>query len=337
MSDERTNEAPPPGELDPNERVRAGFCAILGLPNAGKSTLLNRVLGLKLVAVSPKPQTTRNSIVGVKNLTPAEAAAVDAPPDLPAQIVFTDTPGLQRGKGALRRFMREETMAAAGSCDVGLLVLDLSDREQREGRALDEDREAGGLRSALAEVSAPIVLALNKVDRLKDKSALLGILERFGGQDRFAAMVPISASRGTNVDRLLGEIASRLPEGPRLFPEEMFTDRAERFLAGELIREQLFLQLGKELPYACAVVVESFRERPARKDVVISAVIYVERESQKGIVVGRAGARIKELGQRAREQVGELLGCPVHVKLHVKVEPEWSRGDGGIRRMGYGE
>ncbi len=342
MSEESPRaQAPAPVQLDANERIRAGFCAIVGLPNAGKSTLLNQVLGFKLVAVSPKPQTTRNSIIGVKNLTAEEAAPAGAEPDLAGQIVFTDTPGLQRGPGALRRFMREESLGAAVNCDVALLVLDLSDRRQREGEVLvtggGADREEGGLAAALADIKAPVILALNKVDRVKDKSSLLAVLERFGNDPRFAAVVPISAINGKNVDRLLGEIASRLPESPRLFPEEMVTDRAERFLAGELIREQLFVQLGKELPYASAVVIESFRERPSRKDVVIEAIIYVERDSQKGIVVGRGGTRIKELGQKARAEVSALLGCPVHIKLFVKVDPEWSRADGGIRRMGYGQ
>ncbi len=304
--------------------TRAGICAILGLPNAGKSTLMNRVLGMRLVAVSPKPQTTRNRVLGVKNTQVDEAVA---------QIVFVDTPGAQRGPGALRQYMREQTLAAAADCDVALLLLDAADPVQRAPHTMREGA-AAALEELTRTVRAPMLLALNKVDRVA-KPTLLPVLEARNATGRFAELVPISALSGDGLDRLEGAIAGRLPEGPLLYPDDMVTDRAERFLAGELVREQLFRQLGDELPYAAAVVVEEFRERPERGDVVISAVVHVERESQKGIVVGKGGQRIKAIGTAGRAAIAQLLGCPVHLVLHVKVSPDWSSGAGGLRAMGY--
>jgi GTPase len=304
---------------------RAGTCAILGLPNAGKSTLMNRVLGMRICAVSPRPQTTRNRVLGVKNTSVGGH---------PAQIVFLDTPGAQRGEGhALRRYMHEQTLAAAGDADVALLVVDATEREQTApDRLAEADRRA--IDEILATVKAPVVLALNKVDRVA-KPALLPMLEAWSARGGFEELVPISALNGDGVDRLEQVVAARLPEGPALFPEDMVTDRAERFLAGELVREQLFRQLGEELPYATAVVIDQFTERPEKADVVIAASIFVERESQKGIVVGKGGQRIKAIGEAGRVAISQLLGCPVHLLLHVKVAPNWSREGGGIRSMGY--
>ncbi len=308
----------------PESGSRAGICAILGLPNAGKSTLMNRLLAMRLCAVSPRPQTTRNRVLGVKNTTVLGA---------PAQIVFIDTPGAQRGESALRRYMHDQTLAAAGEADIALLLIDAAEREQAApDRMGDADRRA--IDEILGAIGAPVVLALNKVDRIA-KPALLPMLEAWSASGRFAELVPISALSGDGVDRLEQAIAARLPDGPALFPEDMVTDRAERFLAGELVREQLFRQLGEELPYATAVVIDQFSERIEKGDVVIAASIFVERESQKGIVVGRGGQRIKAIGEAGRVAISQLLGCPVHLLLHVKVAPNWSKDGGGIRSMGY--
>jgi GTP-binding protein Era len=308
----------------PAAESRSGTCAILGLPNAGKSTLMNRVLGMRLAAVSQRPQTTRNRLLGVKN------TSVDG---IPAQIVFFDTPGAQRGENALRRYMRDQTLAAAGDADVALLLVDAADREQSAPDRMGE-ADARAIEEILAAVKAPAILALNKVDRIA-KPALLPMLEAWSQGGRFHELVPISALNGEGIDRLERVIAERLPPGPALFPEDMVTDRAERFLAAELVREQLFRQLGEELPYATAVVVDEFRERPEKSDVVITASIFVERESQKGIVVGKGGQRIKAIGESGRKAISQLLGCPVHLLLHVKVAPNWTRDGGGIRTMGY--
>ena len=304
--------------------AHVGSCVILGLPNVGKSTLMNRLMGLRLMAVSPKPQTTRNRVMGVVN---------GSHTDGPTQVVFVDTPGMQQGSGPFRRFMREEALGAAGNSDVALLVIDLSSRKQRSLERL-EDSDARPMLDALAAFSGPVILALNKVDLLEDKEALLPILEGFDASGRFAALVPISAKSGSGTEALLETIAQFLPAGDALFPEEMYTDRAERFLAAELIREQLFRQLGDELPYASAVVIEGFHERD-KGDIVINAAIHVERESQKGIVIGKGGRRIKAVGERGRHAISQLFGCPVHLKLFVKVNSNWSQQVRALRELGY--
>jgi GTP-binding protein Era len=229
--------------------------------------------------------------------------------------------------------MREQTLAAAGECDVALLLVDAADLDQR---APDRMPDAAGraIDAILGAVRSPVLLGLNKVDRVP-KPALLPMLEAWSARGRFEELVPISALTGDGLDRLERAIAARLPEGPALFPDDMVTDRAERFLAGELVREQLFRQLGEELPYATAVVVDEFSERPDRGDVVINASIFVERESQKAIVVGKGGQRVKAIGEAGRAAISQLLGCPVHLVLRVKVAPNWSRGGGGLRAMGY--
>jgi GTP-binding protein Era len=305
--------------------VRAGFCAIVGLPNVGKSTLLNRILGRKLVAVSAKPQTTRDRIVGVHTIElPGEA------PDH-AQIAYVDTPGVQAGKGPLRRYMREAALAAAADADVVLLLIDATDRRGRLPERLGEP-DAIGLGDTARK--KPIIIGLNKVDRCA-KPELLPVIEAWSklpGIDGIE-VVPISAATGDNVDRLEQVIARKLPAGPPLFPADMVTDRPPQFIAQEIIREQLYHQLGKELPYACAVQIESWTER--KGELVIGAVILVERESQKPIVVGRAGHRIRELGIAARQGLAEALGKPVHLNLFVKVVAEWSSAERELHKLGY--
>ncbi|MEZ4363213.1 MAG: GTPase Era [Kofleriaceae bacterium] len=308
----------------------AGFCAIVGLPNVGKSTLINKILGEHLAAVSAKPQTTRDRILGIHRVD-AVTSLGDASPPRAAQIAFVDTPGLQDGKGALRRYMRDEAVAAASDCDVVLLVLDASDRGGRLPARLREE-DAAPIAAAVAR--HPTVVALNKIDRVA-KPELLPLMSAWSAELPEAEIVPISAATGDGLDALKGAIARRLPVGPALFPDGMVTDRSQHFIAREIIREQLYHQLGKELPYACAVVIESWNERPTKGDVAIGAVIVVERDSQKPIVVGRGGQRIRELGTAARAALGEALRRTVHLSLFVRVEEEWSRGEVGLRRLGY--
>jgi len=304
-----------------SDDLRAGFCAIVGLPNVGKSTLLNRVLGRHLAAVSAKPQTTRDRILGVHSIELGDERA---------QIAYVDTPGVQHGKGPLRRYMREAAFAAASDADAVLLLVDASDRRGRiPDRLADED--ARGLGDASR--SRPLVIALNKVDRVA-KPELLPVMEAWSSFVPGVEVIPISATQGDNVDVLERAIAMRLPVGPALFPDGMVTDRSPQFIAQEIIREQLYHQLGKELPYACAVQVETWNER--KGELAIGAIIVVERDSQKPIVVGRAGHRIRELGIAARIALAEALGQPVHLSLFVKVLAEWSRGEIELRRLGYG-
>lgn len=309
-----------------SDEIRAGFCAIVGLPNVGKSTLLNRMLGRRLVAVSPKPQTTRDRIVGVH--------VIDLPGETPdkAQIAYVDTPGVQDGRGPLRRYMRDAAIAAAADADVVLMLVDATDRGGRHPKRLDEADVA-----ALGDASKahPLIVGLNKVDRVA-KPELLPLIEAWSSFAPGIEVVPLSAANGDNVGELERVIARRLPVGPPLFPDDMVTDRSPQFIAQEIIREQLYHQLGKELPYACAVQVETWNEKPEKNEITIGAVIVVERDSQKAIVVGRGGQRIRELGIAARQAVAEALKAKtVHLSLFVKVLAEWSREEAGLRRLGY--
>lgn len=310
-----------------SDDIRAGFCAIVGLPNVGKSTLLNRILDRHLVAVSAKPQTTRDRVVGIHTLVlpPAEDGTAER-----AQIAYVDTPGVQDGRGPLRRYMRDAAIAAADDADVVLLLIDATDRR---GRLPDRLAEADATALGAASRRHPIVIGLNKVDRIA-KLELLPMIEAWSGFAPGAEVVPLSALTGDGVETLERAIALRLPLGPALFPADMVTDRSPQFIAQEIIREQLYHQLGKELPYACAVQIEAWTEK-SPSELVIEAVIVVERESQKAIVVGRGGARVRELGIAARHAVGEALGRTVHLKLFVKVISEWSSGEAELRRLGY--
>jgi GTP-binding protein Era len=296
----------------------------VGRPNVGKSTLLNRLMGEKLAVVTPKPQTTRNRILGVRNLPGA-------------QLVVVDTPGVHRGKSSLNKYMVDQALAAAGECDVVLFLVEAP----RTGAA---DLEAGRFEPGegnllileqLQKRKQPTVLGINKVDLARDKAALLPLIDHWQKLHVFTEIVPMSAKSGDNLPALEKVLAGLLPLGPALFPEEMLTDRAERFLAAELVREQVFLLLGEEVPYCAAVTVEKWQERADKKDVVIEAEVHVERESQRKIVIGQGGRMIKDIGVKARAEIGKLLGCPVHLKLHVKVDPDWTSRPGSIKRMGY--
>ena len=310
-----------------SDDIRAGFCAIVGLPNVGKSTLLNRIVDRHLVAVSAKPQTTRDRIVGVHTV---ELASPAGEPPVHAQIAYVDTPGVQDGRGPLRRYMRDAAIAAAAGADVVLLLVDATDRR---GRLPERLAEADAAALGDASRQHPIVIGLNKVDRVA-KLELLPVIEAWASFAPGVEVVPICALTGDGVAALERAIALRLPLGPALFPPDMVTDRSPQFIAQEIIREQLYHQLGKELPYASAVQIESWTEK-SPSELAIGAVIVVERDSQKAIVVGRGGARIRELGIAARRAVGEALGKTVHLSLFVKVISEWSRGEAGLRRLGY--
>ena len=291
---------------------RFGHVALIGRPNVGKSTLLNRIVGEKLAIVTPKPQTTRNRITGVYNGDRG-------------QIVFVDTPGVHGAKKELNRFMVSEALGIIPDIDAALLIVDAE--SDRPG-----DAEAQILKG-LAEARRPVVLGINKVDTVKNKELLLPRLERWNQQPGLKALVPISATRGTNVERLIGELWALLPEGPPLYAPDQLTDRTERFLAAELIREQLFVSLRQEVPYAVAVVIDAWNERDA--DEVIEASIVVERESQRAIVLGKGGAMIKDVGTRARLAITELLQRPAHLKLLVKIQPDWTSSPEAMAALGY--
>lgn len=303
--------------------MRSGFCAIVGRPNVGKSTFLNRVLGQKLAAVTPKPQTTRHRILGVKNL-----------PD--AQIVFVDTPGVHRGKSELNKYMVEQALAAAAETDVVLLMIEAPAGKDGGGTGVGPGQQL--IVDALAKLKQPIVLAINKIDRLRDPAQLLPVIERWKELLPFKEIVPMSAQDGTQADKLVELCAALLPEGPRLYPDDVVTDRHERFFAAEAVREQIFLLLKEEIPYDTAVTIERFEERRGQqggREVAIDATIHLARASQKSIVIGTGGAGVKTIGMRARAELAAMLGCPVHMKLLVAVDPDWTASRGALKRLGY--
>ncbi|MCS6952566.1 MAG: GTPase Era [Bryobacterales bacterium] len=283
----------------PDSRFVSGFVSLLGRPNTGKSTLLNALVGTKLAIVADKPQTTRTAIQGVVNLPGA-------------QIVFVDTPGIHRPDTLFNKRMLETVKAALDGRDLLVFLADAT------LPLTDEDRAAVEI---VKSARTPVLLALNKIDRLKDKSRLLPLIEQYRGLHEFADFIPISALTGEGLDVLRQEIVKRLPEGPPYFPPDYLTDQPERFLAAELIREKILHETRQEVPHAVAVVVERWEETP--KLTRISATIYVEREGQKGIVIGAQGSRLKKIGTLARQEMELLFGRKIFLELYVKVRPKW--------------
>jgi GTP-binding protein Era len=291
---------------------RAGFIAIVGPPNAGKSTLLNRMLGMKISITSKKPQTTRNRILGVLHRPGV-------------QLVFVDTPGVHDASRPLNVRIVDQAVAAIADCDLVMFMVDSSAHMPKAETLLLEKIKA---------VNTPVVLVLNKTD-LVAKEAVLLQLDLWKNEHDFVDMIPISARKGTQVDRLIGEMEKLLPENPPFFPEDALTDVPERFLAAELIREKVFRLTGEEIPYASAVTIDSFAEEDRDKLVTIHATIHVERESQKGIIIGKQGAKLKEIGTAARKDLERMLDTKVFLKLFVRVQKNWSRDTKALDRFGY--
>jgi GTP-binding protein Era len=280
--------------------MKSGFVSILGRPNAGKSTLLNQLIGAKIAIVANKPQTTRTSIQGVLTLSDA-------------QIVFLDTPGIHKADSLLTKRMMDTVRAALGERDLLLLVVDVS---RKFG---EQDRHAVDL---IRKADTPTLLLLNKTDLLhKDKGPLLPLIEQYRALHEFAACIPISARSGDGVADLRQAIIERLPEGPAYFPADHITDQPERFLAAELIREKILQATREEVPHSVAVAVDSWEDTP--KLIRIYATIYVERNGQKGIIIGAGGAMLKNIGTLARREMERLFGRHVYLDLHIKVQPRW--------------
>lgn len=293
------------------EARRSGFVALVGRPNVGKSTLLNRLLGQKISITSPKPQTTRHRILGIKT----EGAV---------QTVYVDTPGVhQGGKRAINRYMNRAALSTLAEVDVIVMLADGL-------RWTDEDAQ---LLKRVMEAGRPVILAVNKVDRIADKTRLLPHLQALAAKAGFLDIVPLSAYSGDNLDVLEKIIASQLPEGDWLFDADQLTDRSERFLAAEIVREKLMRSLGDEVPYALAVELEEFREEEGRRS--ISAVIWVERAGQKAIVIGKGGEQLKEVGQQARHDMEKLFDAHVFLRLWVKVREGWSDDERSLASLGY--
>jgi GTP-binding protein Era len=291
---------------------RSGYVAIIGRPNVGKSTLINRVLGQKLCITSRRPQTTRHRILGIKTTEQG-------------QFIYVDTPGLHSdNKKAMNRYMNRAAASSIEDVDVILFVV--------EGlKWTDEDKKV--LKRLQQDARAPVILVLNKADKLSDKGALLPQIQDLSAQYDFAAVVPISARKGMNTDVLEQEIAKLMPEGEMIFDEDQLTNRSSRFLAAEIVREKLFRYLGKELPYSLTVEVELFEDDGEMFR--ISAVVYVERSGQKSIVIGKNGEQLKLIGREARLEMEQLFGCKVYLQLWVKVREGWSDNERMLKNLGY--
>ena len=297
---------------DPNHAFRSGFVAILGAPNAGKSTLLNRLLGQKISITSKKPQTTRNRILGVVHRTGS-------------QMVFLDTPGIHRAKNPLNARIVDAALSTLSEVDLVLLVVDSQTPDELSERLLLDK---------LSQHRIPVLLALNKIDQVK-RPALLSQIERWSGLSPFAAVVPISAKNGEQVDRLMDAMEAILPAGAPFFPPESVTDLPTRFIAAEMIREKAIRLTGQEIPHAVAVTIDSFKEDKKGALIRIHATIHVERDSQKGIVIGRQGAKLKQIGEAARQEIEKMLDIKVFLKLFVRVQKNWTRDTKALRKFGY--
>ncbi|HXH04387.1 MAG TPA: GTPase Era [Candidatus Competibacteraceae bacterium] len=294
-----------------SETTRAGYIALLGRPNVGKSTLLNRLIRQKISITSPKPQTTRHTILGIKT-------------EGDVQMVFVDTPGLHRSaRNAMNRYLNRAAASVLGYVDVAVLVVE----------ALRWSEEDEAVLERLAEFSGPVILAINKVDRLADKSLLLPFIQTLVGKREFAAVVPLSAVKRANLEALEQEITARLPEAPFYFSEDQVTTASQRFLAAELIREKLTRILHDELPYALTVEIEQFQEEG--RLLRIHAVVWVEREGQKAIVIGEGGHVLKEAGRQAREDMEKIFERKVFLQTWVKVREGWSDDERALHSLGY--
>jgi GTP-binding protein Era len=354
--------------------LKSGFVAILGRPNAGKSTLMNALIGEKVAIVTPKPQTTRNRIAGVVEV-PARKRLHPA-----AQIVFVDTPGVHKPSSHLDRRMLQEVHEALETRDVVLVLVDASRRVQLDATAAPDPATEGAIDSQVSDtrpgtrvesgapqrqkaaawaseeeflfglirgLDCPVFLVLTKID-LVAKDKLLPMIERLTHQYNFAEVIPVSARKRDGLDVLVRKIVEALPTGERYYPKDQYTDQPQRFMVAELIRERILIETGEEVPYASAVVIEQYEEAeplaPARKKgqaparlplTRIAAAIYCERDGQKAILIGKGGAKLKEIGTGARKQIESLLGTRVYLELHVIVEPGWRESRSFVQSLDW--
>jgi GTP-binding protein Era len=299
---------------------KTGSIGLIGRPNVGKSTLLNRILGEKLAIVSDKPQTTRNRILGIKN-------------DPDAQILLIDTPGLHKPKTRLNEMMVRSAVNVILEADVIFLLMEMG----KKGFSQDEELLAfvtAEKRGPASGVPTPLFLVITKADLVR-REELLPVMEALSRKNIFDEVVPISALKNENIDRLIELAKSYLPEGPPLFPLDEYTDQPVRFLAAELIREKIIQKVYQEVPYSVAVQIESYEEKPEKNQVSIRAVIYVDRASQKGILIGRKGETLKKVGTEARLELQEILGTKVYLETWVEVKENWKNDDQLLRNLGY--
>ncbi|SBV94808.1 GTPase Era [uncultured delta proteobacterium] len=299
---------------------RCGWVAIMGPPNAGKSTLLNALLGQKVAIVTPKAQTTRNRITGILS-----------GPD--AQVIFMDTPGIHTTRGKMNRLMSQTAWEASKDADILMVMLD-AELYLRRPEYMEKDIKP--LLEAIRAETRPVLVLANKVDLIGDKSRLLPLMEQLHETWPLAELFPVSALNEVGLDGLLAKIKKDLPEGPAQFPEDQLSTVPVRFMAAESIREKLFINLHQELPYAIAVDIENWEEDPERNLTIINAAIYVMRPSQKAIVIGKGGANLKKIGQAARLEIADILGTKVHLELWVKVREDWTEDMGFLHSLALG-
>jgi GTP-binding protein Era len=322
--------------------MRSGFVSIIGRPNAGKSTLLNALVGEKVAIVTAKPQTTRTRILGVVEV-PARKGKHPV-----AQIVFVDTPGVHKPGSSLDKRMMQEVYDALEERDAVLLIVDATRKlELAEGDGGKKDSEDAFVFELVRKLDCPVFLLINKID-LMDREKLLPMIQQLSGLHNFAEVIPISARKKDGLDRLIDRLVTVLPEGERYFPKDQFTDQPERFMVAELIREKILLETGEEVPYASAVVVERFEEpvplpakgkkgmRDARPPLTrIAAAIYCERDGQKAILIGKGGSKLKAIGTAARKEIESLLGTRVFLELHVIVKENWRESRGFVESLDW--
>jgi GTP-binding protein Era len=291
----------------------SGFIAIIGPPNVGKSTLLNKLLGQKIAITSPKPQTTRNTILGIYNGDDC-------------QMVFIDTPGIHQTRSLLHKSMVRSAKASLGEVDIILLVVGLEEPAN--------NNEMNIILRLLKKTDKPALLAINKIDLIR-KEKLLPLIESYSKLDCFDSIMPVSALYGDGLETLREELKKRLSPGPQFFPPDMHTDKSEEFLIAEIIREKIYYETREELPYSSAVVVERLEEDKQRNLLTVMAVIYVQKASQKGMIIGKNGRMIKKIGKDARLEIERIFCLKAYLELFVKVEKNWSRDTRSLRRLGY--
>jgi GTPase len=298
--------------IENKAEFKSGYVAIVGAPNVGKSTLLNRLLRQKISITAPKPQTTRNRVLGILN-------------DDSYQIIFVDTPGIHKARDEFNRGLVETALSTLGESDAILFMI-----EPEGGISVNEF-----ILDNLRRIQTPVILLINKVDTIRNKNDLLPLIADYGERFDFKAIMPVSALKGEGAADIISEVLPLLPEGPQYYPPDYLTDQPERFFAAELIREKIFHQVHQEVPYAVAVVIEKFTEMPEKNLIEIDATINVERESQKSIIIGKGGLMLKEIGKQARCEMETFLGSRIYLGLFVRVQKNWKKDPRALRDFGY--
>ena len=297
-----------------SQMFKSGFIGIIGRPNVGKSTILNKIMGEKIAITSHKPQTTRNRITGIKNIENG-------------QLIFIDTPGIHRATTPLNKFMVNAATDTFRNADIILLVVEAAEGVHNDDHLIIE---------SLRNIRLPVILLINKIDLVRKKN-ILPVTDQFQQLFSFSEIIPISALTGDGLGTVIEQIWNLLPEGPRYFPDDMMTDRTERFIAAEIIREKIIMLTHQEIPYTTAVVVDSFKEDEDKNLLVIKATINVTKDSQKGIVIGKGGSMLREIGKRARQDMEKFFATRIYLELFVRVRKDWTHDARLLKEFGYAD